>query len=116
MKFFKYLSISSLLLLPSPSRALTYHGADISSLIIVEGQGHSFSDNGQVMPFEKIMTAHGGNAARVRVWTAGDYNTAYALSMAKRIKAAKMTLIVDMHFSDTCESARWISLFLKKRD
>ena len=47
---------------------------------------------------------HGANAARVRVWTAGTYSTDFAINLGRRIKAAGMTLIVDLHFSDTCES------------
>ncbi|KZV94783.1 endogalactanase [Exidia glandulosa HHB12029] len=41
------------------------------------------------------------NAARIRVWTAGQYNTQFALNLAKRIKAQGMTLMVDLHYSDT---------------
>jgi len=41
------------------------------------------------------------STARVRVWTAGTYTTDYAVTLAKSIKAAGMTLIVDLHFSDT---------------
>lgn len=48
------------------------------------------------------MTAHGGNTVRIRVWTAGQYTTSYALQLAKRVKAAGMTLIIDLHLSDTC--------------
>ena len=83
--------------------SLTYRGSDLSSLAIVEKNGVKFSDNGQVTPFETILRNHGSNAARIRVWTAGDYNLNYGLQLAKRVKAAGMTLIVDLHFSDTCE-------------
>jgi arabinogalactan endo-1,4-beta-galactosidase len=84
------------------TRALTYRGADISSVPVVEAAGIKYTDGGTTKAFENIMTAHGGNTARVRVWTAGTYNTAFAISMGKRIKAAGMTLIVDLHYSDTC--------------
>ena len=83
--------------------ALTYHGADISSLAIVEKAGVKYSDGGSVAPFETILHNHGMNAARVRVWTAGDYNLNYGLALAKRVKAAGMTLVVDLHYSDTCK-------------
>ena len=83
--------------------ALTYHGADISSLTVVENSGIRYSDGGSVAPFETILHNHGMNAARVRVWTAGQYKLNYALALGKRIKAAGMTLIVDLHYSDTCE-------------
>ena len=82
--------------------ALTYHGADISSLTVVEHSGVSYKDSGQTLPFETILKNHGMNAARVRIWTAGQYNLQYGLALGKRIKAAGMTLIVDLHFSDTC--------------
>lgn len=90
------------------SSALTYHGADISSLAVVEKQGVRYSDNGQVQPFETILKNHGMNAARIRIWTAGDYNLQYGLALAKRVKAAGMTLIVDLHYSDTCAYTRVI--------
>ncbi|TFY58553.1 hypothetical protein EVG20_g8098, partial [Dentipellis fragilis] len=83
------------------SLALTYRGSDLSSLVVVENQGVHFTDNGSQQPFERILVNHGSNAARIRVWTAGQYDTSYALNLAKRVKAAGMTLIVDLHFSDT---------------
>ena len=83
--------------------ALTYHGADISSLTVVENAGVRFTDGGSVHPFENILRNHGMNAARVRIWTAGQYNLQYGLALGKRIKAAGMTLIVDLHYSDTCK-------------
>ncbi|KAI0751028.1 arabinogalactan endo-1,4-beta-galactosidase [Daedaleopsis nitida] len=81
--------------------ALTYRGADISSLTVVENSGVRYSDNGQVQPFENILRTHGMNTARVRIWTAGQYNLQYGLALAKRVKAAGMTLVVDLHYSDT---------------
>jgi arabinogalactan endo-1,4-beta-galactosidase len=95
------------------SHALTYHGADISSLPLVESQGVKFTDAGTVSPFETILKSHGMNTARIRVWTAGQYSTSYALSLAKRVKAAGMTLAVDLHYSDTCaHGSRWIYLLV----
>ncbi|THH13263.1 hypothetical protein EUX98_g9746, partial [Antrodiella citrinella] len=88
-------------LLISQSLALKYRGSDFSSLAIVEKSGVSFSDNGRVTPFETILKNHGSNTARIRVWTAGDYSLSYGLQLAKRVKAAGMTLIVDLHLSDT---------------
>lgn len=43
---------------------LTYKGADISSLQIVENQGKHFTDSGSTKPFENIMTSHGANTVR----------------------------------------------------
>jgi arabinogalactan endo-1,4-beta-galactosidase len=64
--------------------ALVYRGADISSLIIVEQEGVTFKDvDGAPAKFEYIASEHGMNAARVRVWTSGQYNLSYALAMGK---------------------------------
>lgn len=82
---------------------LTYKGADFSSLALMEKAGRSFTQSGSKQPLEKILASQGCNAARIRVWTAGDYNLAYGLALAKRVKAAGMKVMVDLHFSDTCE-------------
>jgi arabinogalactan endo-1,4-beta-galactosidase len=88
------------------TQALTYKGADISSLINLENSGIRFFDGSTTAtPFETIMKNHGANIARVRVWTSNStsqYSLAYGLQMAKRIHAAGMSLMVDMHYSDTC--------------
>ncbi|KAI0940111.1 hypothetical protein AcW1_004919 [Taiwanofungus camphoratus] len=83
------------------SFALTFRAADFSSLLLVESQGVKFSDNGAILPFEDILQLHGLNTARIRVWTAGQYDLDYGLTLAKRVKAAGMVLIVDLHYSDT---------------
>ncbi|CCL98582.1 uncharacterized protein FIBRA_00583 [Fibroporia radiculosa] len=81
--------------------ALTYRAADISSLLVVEEAGVVYSDNGNILPFEDILTQNGMNTARIRVWTAGQYDLDYGLALAKRVKAAGMTLHIDLHYSDT---------------
>ncbi|KAI0776225.1 arabinogalactan endo-1,4-beta-galactosidase [Trametes elegans] len=81
--------------------ALTYKGADITSVPQVENSGVRYTDGGQVTPFETIIRNHGANTVRIRVWTAGEYNLQYALAYAKRVKAAGLTLVVDLHYSDT---------------
>ena len=98
------LSVFGLAAFASLACALTYKGADISSVPIVEADGITYTDGGSAKAFENIIVNHGANTARVRVWTSGTYDTAFALAMGKRIKAAGMTLIVDLHYSDTCES------------
>lgn len=82
--------------------ALTYKAADFSSLAVVEGQGIHYSDAGTTKAFETILASHGCNTARIRVWTSGQYSLSYGLALAKRVKATGMTLVVDLHFSDTC--------------
>ena len=105
------LSVFGLAAFASLACALTYKGADISSVPIVEADGITYTDGGSSKAFENIIVNHGANTARVRVWTSGTYDTAFALAMGKRIKAAGMTLIVDLHYSDTCT----ISSLLRSR-
>ncbi|OJT05366.1 Lactation elevated protein 1 [Trametes pubescens] len=81
--------------------ALMYKAADISSLALVEKAGIKYTDGGKVTPFETIIHNHGANTVRIRVWTTGDYNLQYGLALAKRVKAAGLTLVVDLHYSDT---------------
>ena len=83
--------------------ALNFHCADFSSLPIVEESGVTFKDNGATRPFEDILASHGLNLARIRVWTAGDYDLANSLALAKRAKNAGMSLLIDLHFSDSCK-------------
>ena len=87
--------------------ALTYHGADFSSLINLENNGQTYNDGGSTQPFEKILANHGTNLARIRIWTSDsydEYSLAYGLDLAKRASAAGMSIMVDLHYSDTCES------------
>lgn len=99
LRAFGYLLQASLLL--ASTYALTYRGADISSVPLVEAAGVSYTDGGSVTKFETIIKNHGANTARIRLWTAGTYDLAYGLAYAKRVKAAGLTLIVDLHYSDT---------------
>lgn len=96
------LSCAYLSILWTLASALQFHGADISSLLVVEGQGVHYTDGGAQKPFETILASHGANIARIRVWTAGDYTLAKSLELAKRAKAAGMALLIDLHYSDTC--------------
>jgi arabinogalactan endo-1,4-beta-galactosidase len=86
--------------------ALTYHCADFSSLINLENAGRTYHDSATTSTkFETILAAHGTNLARIRVWTStnnADYSLTYGLSLAKRVVAAGMGIIIDMHYSDTC--------------
>lgn len=82
---------------------LPLNGADFSSLSLLESQGIKYTDGGSVTPFEKILSNHGFELARIRIWTAGTYTQSYALALAKRAKAAGMKILIDLHYSDTCE-------------
>jgi arabinogalactan endo-1,4-beta-galactosidase len=69
---------------PYGAFGLTYHGADISSLTVVESAGHTYKDtNGATGKMETILKAHGMNTARVRIWTSGQYSTSYGLALGK---------------------------------
>lgn len=98
---FATLLLSALALVRGVS-ALTYRGADISSVPVVEAAGHAYLDGGQKRAFENILTSHGANTVRLRLWTAGQYNLNFTLAYAKRVKATGLTFILDLHYSDTC--------------
>lgn len=82
--------------------ALSLNGADFSSLAMLESEGQSYSENGSIQPFERILAGNGFELARIRVWTAGTYTQSYALALAKRAKAVGMKVLIDLHYSDTC--------------
>ena len=88
--------------------SLPLNGADISSLPLLESQGIKYSDGGAVKPFEQILSSHGFELARIRVWTAGTYTQSYAIALAKRAKAVGMKVLIDLHYSDTCMSLSMI--------
>ncbi|KAJ7043957.1 arabinogalactan endo-1,4-beta-galactosidase [Mycena alexandri] len=87
--------------------ALTYHGADFSSLVLLENSGiqyHDAATSSSAAKFETILAKHGANLARIRIWTSTnnqDYSLTYGLALAKRAVAAGMSLLIDLHFSDT---------------
>jgi len=97
--------LSSLLLIVSSltfALSLTYHSADISSLLVEEGEGKTYKNlNGSTAPLETILSENGMNLARIRVWTAGTYVVSNALTIAKRAHAVGMKIYLDMHYSDT---------------
>ncbi|TFK32349.1 endogalactanase [Crucibulum laeve] len=87
-------------------QALTYHGADFSSLVNLENSGLVYKDSssGSGAKFETILRNHGANLARIRIWTStsnSQYSLNYGLALAKRAKAAGMDLLIDLHYSDT---------------
>ena len=86
--------------------SLSYIGADFSSLVNLENSGTSYSDGGSTEAFETILTSHGANIARIRVWTSesdDEYSLDYGLALAKRAVNAGMALMIDLHYSDTCK-------------
>lgn len=87
------------------SAALKYRGVDISSLLVTEKNGITYkTTSGQTQPFETILRSSGVNAARQRIWvnpSDGNYNLDYNVRLAKRMRAAGMSIYLDLHFSDT---------------
>ena len=82
--------------------ALTYKGADISSLITLENQGKTYKwASGTQEWFEYILQKSGANTARQRLWvnpSDGVYNLEYNVKLSKRIHAAGMGVYLDLHY------------------
>jgi arabinogalactan endo-1,4-beta-galactosidase len=82
-------------------------GADISALGQLEGRGAVFSDGGKNEDAIAIFRRHGWNCFRLRLFVnpngrGGTVNTLeYTRALAKRIRAAGATFILDIHYSDT---------------
>lgn len=91
--------------LPSaaPRAAPLEIGGDISFLPQIEEHGGVYSDDEGRKDLLRLMKDHGFNAARLKLWhtPAEPYNTlARVLAMAKRIDAAGMRFLLDIHYSD----------------
>lgn len=86
-------------------------GADISWVQQQETEGTRWSDEGGQKDILAILTDHGFNWARLRIFVnpaaEGGYSKdgfcdlGHTLEMAKRIKAAGMRFLLDFHYSDT---------------
>ncbi|KAJ7175715.1 arabinogalactan endo-1,4-beta-galactosidase [Mycena filopes] len=107
MLFPRFAALLSLSALSRLGYALTYRGADFSSLVLLENSGikyHDAATSSSAAKFEAILAKHGANLARIRIWTSSDnedYSLHYGLALAKRAVAAGMSLLIDLHFSDT---------------
>lgn len=89
---FKYI-LGLCILHPVVVFGLTYHGADISSVAVVEASGMTYKDtSGTTGKLENILKSSGLNTARVRLWTAGTYSTTYGLALAKVRYSALISL------------------------
>ncbi|KAG0158824.1 hypothetical protein PDIDSM_6344 [Penicillium digitatum] len=99
-----YLFLAATQLFASTSAALTYRGADVSSLLIEEGKGISYKNlAGTPERLETILSASGVNTVRQRFWvnpSDGSYNLDYNVKLAKRIQAQGMGTYLDLHYSD----------------
>lgn len=82
-------------------------GADISSLAQMEAAQAVYRDQGQPKPLLDIMKGAGWNVARVRLWVNPNplqkevQDLAYVKALGKRIKDARLTFLLDLHYSDT---------------
>ena len=81
-----------------------YLGADISTLASVEARGGVYMDEGKPGDGLAIFMKHGWTCMRVRIWVdpaGGATGLEYTTKLAKRIKDAGATLMLDFHYSDT---------------
>ena len=85
--------------------ALTYKGADWSSVPVEEAAGISYKNTaGTAQPFETILKNSGANTVRQRIWVSpsdGNYNLDYNVKLAKRAKAAGLKIYLDLHYADS---------------
>lgn len=89
----------------TPGRpTISMMGADISSLKKSEDKGGVYlSEAGKPEDALKILSEHGLNYARIRVWVNspdGYHGKQQMLEMAKRLKEQNIKLLVDFHYSD----------------
>ena len=84
---------------PSPF----YLGADISALSEIENRGGIYVDGDQPGDAIAIFMKHGWTCFRLRIWvdpTNGVNGLEYTIKLAKRIKDAGGTFMLDFHYSD----------------
>lgn len=80
-------------------------GVDISTLQALEDKGIRFYEDGVETDLLDILSNHGVNYVRLRLWNnpveADGYNDKeHLIEMAQRVKAAGLKLLVDFHYSD----------------
>lgn len=80
-----------------------YLGADISTLPEIEQRGGIYMDGDKPGDALAIFMKHGWTCFRLRIWVDprnGVNGLAYTTKLAKRIKAAGGTFMLDFHYSD----------------
>lgn len=86
-------------------------GMDVSTLIELEKCGAKFYDYGKEGELLDILKSYGTNAVRIRLWNdpydedgrpygAGTNDLETMIEIAKRAKAHKMDILLDLHYSD----------------
>jgi arabinogalactan endo-1,4-beta-galactosidase len=90
----------------APAMTMTspfYLGADISALATIEQRGGVYLDGDQPGDAIAIFMKHGWTCFRLRIWvdpTNGINGLEYTTKLAKRIKDAGGTFMLDFHYSD----------------
>lgn len=90
---------------------MKYIGADLSTWLSEEELGAAFYDHGQKKELTEILKDYGFNSVRLRLWNdpnsedgepygAGDNDLKKTIQMAKRVKKAGMSFLLDIHYSD----------------
>lgn len=98
-----FLFVNTSLSLPQ-SNPPFYVGADLSFLQQIESGGSVFKENGTPKDILTILKGHGINTIRLRIWNSpadGWNDLTKTLAMAKRVKNAGLSLLLDFHYSDT---------------
>jgi len=86
------------------SRRPLIFGADLSSLPRVEAAGGTFHDGDSTADAITLLKRAGCTSVRLRLWhtpEGGDCALAPTLAMARRAHGAGMTVLLDLHYSDT---------------
>jgi len=82
-------------------------GGDVSLLAKIEDLGGVYRDGGKAEDALAILKRHGAGAMRLRLFHTPDgkgpvcNDLPYTLKLARRIKAAGLALVLDLHYSDT---------------
>ncbi len=91
----------------SPAAVPFVVGGDLSFLARIEELGGRYSRNEEEGDVLEMMKARGANIVRLRLWVAPDgknmnvNDLPYTLALAKRVKAAGLLFLLDIHYSDT---------------
>ncbi len=81
-------------------------GADLSLLQFTEDHGVQYKEGGVAQDALSLFKAHGCNYVRLRLFvdpkgSSGQVNTlAYTVALARRVKAANLPWMLDLHYSD----------------
>ncbi len=103
------LGLVAVALRPAPhasaaSKTPFYLGADISSLAQVEARNGVYLDDGKPADAIALFMKHGWTCFRLRIWVDprnGANGLEYTTKLAKRIKDAGGTFMLDFHYSDS---------------